>query len=362
MASTSSEDSADLRVGLAGYGLAGSAFHAPLVSTTPGLRLDGVLTTNPERRAQLAAEHPGARAVDSVEALLGTRPDLVVVANANRAHVATARAALEAGVPVVVDKPLAATSAEAAELCELAAARGLLLTVFQNRRWDADFRTAQALVEAGRLGAVHRFESHFDRWRPQLKAGWRESADPADAGGVLYDLGSHLVDQAIRLFGPVVRVYAEVDVRRAAAGAAVDDDAFLALTHAGGVRSHLGMSALTAQLGPRLRVLGDKGAYVKYGLDPQEAALRDGRRPGGEGWGEEPPEAWGLLGTDADAEPYRSLPGDYPAFYAGVERALREGGPAPVDPLDAVRVLRVLEAARRSAAEGTAVEPAGEEA
>jgi predicted dehydrogenase len=353
MAPTNTESSSGLRVGLAGYGLAGSAFHAPLVSTAPGLRLDAVVTTNPERRAQLAAEHPGARAVDSVEALLGTRPDLVVVANANRAHVATARAALEAGVPVVVDKPLAASSAEAAELCELAEARGLLLTVFQNRRWDADFRTAQRLIEAGELGAVHRFESHFDRWRPELKAGWRESADPADAGGVLYDLGSHLVDQALRLFGPVARVYAEVDVRRP--GAAVDDDAFLALTHTGGVRSHLGMSALTGQLGPRLRVLGDRGAYVKYGLDPQEAELRSGRLPGGPDWGEEPADAWGLLGTDENAKRHRSLPGDYPAFYAGVARALAEGGPAPVDPRDAVAVLRVLEAARRSAATGTTI-------
>ena len=192
-----------------------------------------------------------------------------------------------------------------------------------------------------------RFESRFERFRPELKDGWRELADPEEAGGVLFDLGPHLIDQALLLFGPAVRVYGEVDVRRA--GAEVDDDAFVAITHASGVRSHLWMSAVTAQLGPRLRVLGDRAGYVKHGLDVQEAALRDGRDPGGAGWGREDETAWGVLGTDGDLRRIETEPGDYGAFYRGVAAALRDGAPPPVDPADAVAGLEVIEAARARA-------------
>lgn len=343
-----------LRVGLIGFGLAGRAFHAPLIATTPGLALQDVVTADPERRAQLGREYPEARAVDSVERLLDdpSALDLVVVASPNDTHRPAARAALEAGLPVVVDKPLAPTAAEARELIELAEARGVMLTVFQNRRWDSDFRTAKHLVADGMLGDVHRYESRFERWRPQVATGWRESADPAKAGGVLNDLGSHLVDQALHLFGPAVHVYAEVHTVRP--DAAVDDDAFIALTHASGVHSHLWMSAVTAQPGPRLRILGNQSAYTVQGLDPQEAALRAGERPG-PGWGEPAESEWGLLGTTEEAHRYPSLPGDYPAFYAGVVTALRDGGPAPVDPHDALAALDVLELARRSAAERKAL-------
>ena len=340
-----------LRVGLIGYGLAGRAFHAPLIATTPGLVLQDVVTANPGRLEQLRREYPEARAVDSVERLLAdpSALDLVVVASPNDTHSPYARAALEAGLPVVVDKPLAPTAAAARDLIELAEARGLMLTVFQNRRWDSDFRTAKHLIAEGELGDVHRYESRFERWRPQIATGWRESADPAQAGGVLNDLGSHLVDQALHLFGPAIRVYAEVGAVRP--GAAVDDDAFIALTHASGVRSHLWMSAAAAQPGPRLRILGDQGAYTVQGLDPQEAALRAGERPG-PGWGEPAEDEWGLLGTTVEGHRYPSLPGDYPAFYAGVVAALRDGAPAPVDPRDSLAALEVLELARRSAAEG----------
>lgn len=285
---------APYRVGLVGYGLAGSVFHAPLVSATEGLTLDTVVTSNPERQAAARAEFPEVRCAASAEELLARADelDLVVIASPNKTHTPLARAALEAGLPVVVDKPLAGTAAQARELGALAEERGLLLSVFQNRRWDNDFLTLARLIEDGELGDVLRFESRFERWRPQLKGGWRESGDPQEIGGLLYDLGSHVVDQALTLFGPVVRVYAESDVRRP--GAAADDDTFLALTHANGVRSHLYVSAVTAQLGPRFRVLGSKAGYVKYGLDPQETALREGDRPAaGKPWGEEPEALWG---------------------------------------------------------------------
>jgi scyllo-inositol 2-dehydrogenase (NADP+) len=341
-----------LRVGLVGYGLAGAAFHAPLIATTPGLRLDAVVTSSPERREQLHREHPDARPLDSATQLLADPAalDLIVIASPNRTHVPLARAALRAGLPVVVDKPLAATAAEAAELVDLAEQLGLMLTVFQNRRWDNDFLTLRRLVDAGALGRVLRYESRFERWRPQIAGGWRELPDPAEVGGTLYDLGSHLVDQALTLLGPVTDVYAEIDLRRA--GAEVDDDSFIALTHTSGARSHLWMSAVTALIGPRLRVLGDRAGYVKYGLDPQEADLRAGRRPGdGSGpWGVEPASVQGVLGTEDGSSPCPTEPGDYPAFYLGVAAALRDGAPAPVDPRDAIATLAVLEAARLSAA------------
>lgn len=352
-----------LRVGLIGYGTAGSFFHAPLIAAAEDLTLDTVVTANPERRRQALAEHPQARTADSADQLFARAGelDLIVVASPNRTHVPLARQALESGLPVVVDKPLAATATEAEQLAALAGERGLLLSAFQNRRWDSDFLTLRKLLADGTLGRVLRFESRFERWRPNPKGGWRESGDPAELGGLLYDLGSHLVDQALTLFGPAVSVYTEADVRRP--GAEADDDTFIALTHASGVRSHLWMSATTAQLGPRFRVLGSESGYVKYGLDPQEAALREGLRPGDEGrtaWGAEPESAWGRLGAGESpltggGEPVPSLPGDYPAYYPAIARALRTGGAPVVTAVEAAAALRVLEAARASAVEGRTV-------
>ncbi|MFG2581150.1 Gfo/Idh/MocA family protein [Streptomyces malaysiensis] len=352
------DSSTTVRVGLIGYGLAGSVFHAPLIAATEGLTLDTIVTSSPERQQQARAEFPDVRLLDSAYELWGRADelDLIVIASPNRSHVPLARAALEAGLPTVVDKPLAATAAEAEELAALAESRGLLLSVFQNRRWDNDFRTLRKLLAEGALGEVQRFESRFERWRPQLKGGWRESGDPAEIGGLLYDLGSHLVDQALTLFGPVESVYAEADMRRPEAR--TDDDTFIALTHTGGVRSHLWMSATTAQLGPRFRVLGSESGYVKYGLDPQEAALRDGLRPGDPSaeWGAEPEGDWGRLGAGESpltggGTPVPTLQGDYPAYYAGIAAALRDGTPPPVTAAEAAAALHVLEAARLSAAE-----------
>ncbi|MEE1928148.1 Gfo/Idh/MocA family oxidoreductase [Streptomyces sp. TRM 70351] len=346
-----------LRVGLVGYGLAGSVFHAPLIAATPGMALDTVVTSSPERAGQAREEYPGVHVAADADALFERADglDLVVVASPNRTHVALAERALRAGLPVVVDKPLAATATEAEALAALAEERGLLLSAFQNRRWDNDFLTLRGLLERGELGEVYRFESRFERWRPKLKGGWRESGDPADVGGLLYDLGSHLVDQALTLFGPAATVYAESDARRAVGGA--DDDTFIAIVHTGGVRSHLWASATAAQLGPRLRVLGSTAAYVKYGLDPQENALRAGERPRGGAWGVEPDSAWGTLGTPEEGRTVPTVDGDYPAYYAAVADALASGpgGTPPVTALEAAATLRVLEAARASAARGVTV-------
>ena len=333
-----------LRVALLGYGLAGSVFHAPFISAVDGLDLAVVTTRDPDRRRQAEETYPGVLVVDGPEEVFARAEelDLVVVATPNTLHVPHALAALEAGLPVVVDKPLAPTAGEARRLVDEARDRNLLLTAFQNRRWDGDFLTVRRLIAEGALGSVHRFESRIDRWRPDLTGAWRERAE--EAGGLLLDLGTHLVDQALQLFGPAELRHAEVDARRA--GAEVEDDVFLALEHASGERSHLWMSLVAAQPGPRFRVLGDRAAFVKHGSDPQEEALRAGHKPDEAGFGEEPPERWGLLGTEGATTPVPTAPGDYSAFYAGVAQSIREGAPPPVDPNDAVQVLEVLEAAR----------------
>jgi predicted dehydrogenase len=341
----------DLRVGLLGYGLAGSVFHAPLIAATSGLRLAVVVTSHDQRAEQVRRDHPGVEVVANAN-LLWERAgslDLAVIATPNRTHLPLARAALEAGLPVVLDKPLAVRAADARDLVREAAHRDHMLTVFQNRRWDGDYLTLRRLLGEGALGDVLRYESRFERWRPTPKGGWREHGDPEEAGGLLYDLGSHLIDQALHLFGPVSGVYAEVIRQRQ--GMEVDDDTFIALTHDSGVRSHLWMSAVAARPGPRLRVLGTRAAYTKHGLDVQEEALRAGARPDTPDWGSEPPDHWGELGAGDEATPVPTEPGAWPQFYAGVVRALREGAPPPVDPRDSIAVLEVIEKAFAAAAD-----------
>jgi scyllo-inositol 2-dehydrogenase (NADP+) len=341
---------AEVRVALIGYGLGGACFHAPLIATTPGMRLATIVTRNPERRAQAAREHPQASIVDSVQAIWDRSAqdhDVVVVTTSNDAHASLAKDALAAGLPVVVDKPFAVTASQAREVIAEARRRNLFLTVYHNRRWDSELLTVKRLLAEQAFGDVLRFESRLERWRPQPKGGWRERGEPELAGGLLYDLGTHLIDQALHLFGPVTDVYAELDRRRP--GMQVDDDVFLALTHASGVRSHLSATAISAQPLARMRVLGSRSAYVKVRSDMQEAALRSGARPDQPGWGEEPREHWGLLGVGDAATPVRSEPGAYQQFYAGVVASLRDGAPPPVDPEDAVAGLEIIEAAKSQA-------------
>ena len=322
-----------LKVGIAGFGLSGAVFHAPLIAAVDGLTVAAILTRSPERAAQAADAHPGARVVGDADALMEDI-DVLVVATPNSAHAELGRAGLERGLAVVVDKPLAATAADARRLLDA----GGRLTVFQNRRWDGDFLTLRRLIAEGALGQVTRMESRFERFRPQVKTGaWRESAEAAEGGGVLLDLGSHLVDQAIELFGPPTEVYGEVDVRRP--GAQVDDDAFVALTHEGGVRSHLFMSATAPLHGARFRVNGLRGGFASDGLDPQEDQLRNGMHPDEPGFGQAP---FAHVGGELVA----LEPGRYVSFYEGVAAWARDDAPPPVEPADAVRVLEILEQAR----------------
>lgn len=355
MSSTQVEHHTDtLRVALIGYGLAGSVFHAPLIAATAGMRVAAIVTSSPTRQYQARQDFPAAEILPAVDMLWlqASRYDLVVIATPTRTHVSLGIAALQSGLPVVIDKPLAASVADAEQLLTVSQQTGKLLTVFQNRRWDNDFLTVRQLLADGLLGRVTRFASHYDRYRAEPRAGaWRESAAVEDAGGLLFDLGSHLIDQAVQLFGPPQQVYAEMERQRP--GAQVDDDTFLALTFEQGVHAHLWMSVVARTAGPRFWVNGLHGTYEKWGLDPQEEALRVGKRPGDPTWGQEPREQWGRLSTDVGGIHFdgavETLHGSYERYYALLRDALVTGGPAPVDPVDALLTLRIIAAAQESA-------------
>ncbi|MTD56248.1 oxidoreductase [Amycolatopsis sp. RM579] len=333
-----------IRTGIAGFGLAGRIFHAPFIEADPSYSLEAVVTRDETRRAEAAA-YPSVRVVPTVDDLHGLDLDLVVIGTPPATHAGLAHTLLDAGISVVIDKPFCVTADEGRELVAKAERRGLTLTVFQNRRWDGDFQTVRELVADGALGDVWRFESRFERWRTGRATSWKTSATIGEGGGILYDLGTHLIDQALHLFGDAQPEYAEVTGR--GAGAVADDDAFVVLKHQSGVRSHLWLSGVAAQAGPRFRLLGSAGGYTKYGLDPQEGALKSGVSPTAPGFGNEPDEAWGSLGIDGDTRRIPTKPGNYAGFYAELARTLRDGAPPPVDPRDAIRVLDLIEAIHR---------------
>jgi scyllo-inositol 2-dehydrogenase (NADP+) len=343
-----------LRVAIIGYGLAGSVFHAPLVSSVTGMEVAAIVTSNPRRQERAHRDFPDAAVLSTADDLWRhpSRYNLVVVATPNRTHVPLGIAAMNAGLPVVIDKPMAANVAGAEKLIETSHSTGQLLTVFQNRRWDNDFLTVRQLIAGDLLGPITRFESRYERYRATPRAhAWREFSAPEEAGGLLFDLGSHLIDQAIQLFGQPTRVFAELEKRRP--GALVDDDTFVALQFASGIHAHLWMSVVARIQGPRFRLSGLRGTYEKWGLDPQEHALSTGMRPGDAAWGLEPPERWGRMLTDVSGiridSPIETLPGAYERFYELLRDALITGGPGPVDPAEVLTTLRVIEAAQQSA-------------
>ena len=349
-----------IRAAVIGYGLAGAVFHAPLVAAVDGMDVAAIVTGNPERRAQAERDHPDARLYATAGDLLAdsARYDLAVVATANVVHASLSQAALQAGLAVVVDKPMAASLADAHAMLDAARSAGRLLTVFHNRRFDADYLTVRRLVDDGVLGALTRLESRFDRFREAPREGaWREVADPAGAGGVLWDLGPHLIDQACLLFGRPTHVYAEVDVRRL--GAQVDDDAFVALRFPDDRVAHLWMSQTAAIPGPRVRISGLQGAYEHVAVDPQEDQLKAGLRPGDDEWGSEPEDRYGRLVTGGPEPRDERVPterGAWERFYEQVRDAIRGEAPPPVDPADGVRAVALVEAARRSAESGQVVQ------
>jgi scyllo-inositol 2-dehydrogenase (NADP+) len=338
-----------IRTAVIGYGLAGSAFHAPLVEADPAYELSAIVTADPERSAAAAARYPSARIVPGLDALLAdaTAYDLAVVASPTPTHVSVAERTLGVGMATVVDKPMAVRVADAERLIETAARADVPLTVFQNRRWDGDFLTVRKLLREGAVGEVWRFESRFEWLSTRPRPQWKSGTPGAEGGGVAYDIGAHLIDQAVRLFGPVADFYGELDARKP--GAVNDDDTFIALRHESGVRSHLSMCSLVAQRGFRFRVLGADGAYTVWGLDGQEAQLKSGMSPRADGFGVASPDTYGKLGRDGALTSVTTEPGRYGDFYARLAVALRGNGPLPVDPRDVLEPLRILENLQRTA-------------
>ncbi|MFJ3957255.1 Gfo/Idh/MocA family oxidoreductase [Arthrobacter sp. NPDC090010] len=351
------QHTAPLRTAVVGFGLAGRAFHTPLINHDPGFSLDVIVTGNPERAAGAAARYPEASIVPDFEGVLSRAAelDLVVIATPPELHHPQAKAALEAGLDVVVDKPFTVTSAQGEELVALAGRLGRKLTVYQNRRWDNAFLTVQRLLRAGTLGEVHRFNAGMERWSQSFSKPWKASAGVEQGGGLLFDLGTHLVDCALQLFGPARVLHAEITARRP--GEPADDDAFLVLEHAaeGGAKpvlSHLSMTLSAAQPGPVFDVRGSRGSYVKHGFDPQERQLSEGMTPGSEGFGVEPDAVSGTLSDGTETHALLSEPGRYQEFYRLLAGYLRGEGPAPVEVADAtgpLAGLRLIEEARRIA-------------
>lgn len=336
-----------VRFGLVGYGFGGRWFHAPLLAAADECDFLGVVTTAPERRALVAADHPGTATFDSLEQLRDAGAEAVAISTPADTHSALTEQALELGLAVVSDKPFALDAAAALHTVQLAERLGLPLSPYQNRRWDSDFLTVRALVADGTLGDLIRFESRFERLAP-------EPGPPASGGGTLRDFGSHLVDQALVLLGPVASVYAEWRLR----DTGLDDDVFVALTHSGGARSHLWGSWSQGAPGPRFRVTGTTGSYVVRALmDGQEDALLSGQTPRslGADWGAEPAQRWGRIHRGDEGTVVPTVPGAWHTFYPAFAAAVRNEGPVPVEPRDAVATATVLDAARRSAAEGVVV-------
>ncbi|HYC97585.1 MAG TPA: oxidoreductase [Brevundimonas sp.] len=326
-----------VNVALVGFGYAGRTFHAPLISACAGLNLHTVVTSQAEA---LAAAWPEARPVPGLDdALADPAVGLVVIATPNALHAPQARAALEAGKAVVIDKPFALDLAEARSIANLAGARGLFLSVFHNRRWDADFLALKAELAGGRLGAVHAFESHFDRFRPEVRDRWRERDEPGS--GVWHDLGPHLIDQALVLFGRPLGVTCDLAVLRE--GGRAVDWAHAVLRYADR-RIILHADMTTPAPGPRFAVHGARAGWIKSGLDVQEDQLKAGPPVGGPGWGVDPSPGVRVDGGTGAREPVPGPPGDYRAFYDAVAAALSEGAPNPVPPEQALAVMELLEA------------------
>jgi len=333
-----------LGVGLVGYGYAGKTFHAPLIAATPGLALAAVASRHAE---EVEARWPGVVTTPDPAALIARADvDLVVVATPNDTHEPLARAALEAGKAVVVDKPFTLDLEQARDLMELAARRNRLLSVFHNRRWDSDFLGVRRAVDDGLVGRVSHFESHFDRYRPLVRDRWRERGGPG--AGIWFDLGPHLVDQALELFGLPDTIQADLAAQRT--GAQADDWAHVVLRY-DGLRVVLHADMLAADGGVRFVVRGDKGALRKSGADQQETQLLAGMTPGAPGWGEDP-DPLVLFDGEGNRRPLTPTSGDQRAYYAGVRDAVLGIADNPVASVQALAVMAVIDAATAAARAG----------
>ncbi|MFS2223140.1 oxidoreductase [Pantoea sp. B65] len=333
-----------IRVGLVGYGFASKTFHAPLIAGTSEMELAAVSSSD---ATKVHADWPAMQVVADPQALFDDPTlQLIVIPTPNDSHFPLAKAALNAGKHVVVDKPFTVTLSQARELDALAKAKGLLLSVFHNRRWDSDFLTLKALLADGTLGDIRYMESHFDRFRPEVRQRWRELKGPGS--GIWFDLGPHIIDQALQLFGAPVAIY--VDMAELRSGAQTTDYFHAVLTYPQR-RVVLHGSLLVAAESARFQVHGTRGSYVKYGLDPQEDSLKAGARPPQENWGYDMRD--GVL-TLAEGEvmvekTLLTIPGNYPAYYAAIRDAINGTGNNPVTAAEAIQVMELIELGLQSA-------------
>ncbi|MNJ29430.1 oxidoreductase [Paenibacillus bouchesdurhonensis] len=338
-----------IQVGLIGFGLSGSVFHAPLIDRTEGLKLAAVVSSQPDK---VKESYRDAKVYRDIEALLNDQNiQVVVISSPNLTHYEYATQALEAGKHVVVEKPFTNSSEEAERLIALAKEKKLLLTVYHNRRWDNDFLTIRRLLETGVLGNVSYYEAHFDRFRPEVTGRWREQDLPGS--GMLYDLGSHLIDQALTLFGKPNTVWA--DLRKERRGGKVTDYFHLVLGYSN-LRVVLHAGSLVREQGPRFILHGDRGSFIKHGFDPQEAQLRKGLGPDAEDWGRDTAANYGKLTTDigglAVSGTVDTLIGGYEMFYRKLADAILHGQASPVLAEDARDVIRIIELAMDSHSKG----------
>lgn len=341
----------EIKVALIGYGMASRVFHAPFITTTPGLKLAKVF----ERRTSASKdEYPFVEIVRHVDELLGDSSlDLVVVATPNSTHFELAKRALQAEKNVIVEKPFTITSAEARELIDLAAKNDVLLSVHQNRRWDGDFLTVQKVIDAGMLGTLVEYEAHYDRFRDKPRGGWKESDDGT---GVLYDLGSHLIDQAQVLFGVPQMITADIRTQRTFSQIV---DNFELILHYDKLKVTLKSGMLVREPLPRYILHGSKGSFVKYGLDPQEEALKQGRSPTETDWGIEPRSQWGRINTEiggihVEGE-IETEQGCYQAYFQNIAAVLLEHAELAVTPEQALNTIRIIELALQSNSEKRSV-------
>ena len=338
-----------IQVGLASYGMSGTVFHAPLLTCNAGFKLHKIVERHHNRSAQ---RYPEAEIVKNFDALLQDDAlELIIVNTPNTLHLTMAKSALEAGKHVVLEKPFTITSQEAETLIATAKAHNRVLSVFQNRRWDGDFLTVQKVVTEKLLGQVVEYEAHFDRFRNYIEPNtWKEEAGPGS--GILYNLGSHMIDQALVLFGAPQAITGETGIQRP--GGQVDDYYHLTL-HYPQLRVTLKSSYLVREAGPRYILHGTEGSFLKYGIDPQEAALKAGLLPNTPNWGTEEKESYGRLNTQIHGlhmqGTVETIPGNYSFYYQNIYEAIREEKPLVVKPEESMLGIRIIEAAMQSQVE-----------
>ncbi|KGX91358.1 oxidoreductase [Pontibacillus halophilus JSM 076056 = DSM 19796] len=327
-----------IRVGLVGFGFSGATFHAPFFQRLHTYEITQVASSNEEKVHKALGDKVHVTTVE--ELVTSDCVDLVVIATPNELHFPIAESAIRNGKHVVIDKPFVVTAEEGRTLIDLAKEHNVKLSVYQNRRYDSDFLTAKKLIEEGALGTVVQYESHFDRYRPEVRQRWREQ--PGKGAGILFDLGAHLIDQAISLFGKPEDIKGDVRIQREEG--TVDDYFHVRLDY-GTLQVILHSSSLTRHLGPKLQVHGTTGSYVKYGMDQQEAMLKEGKGPGDEGWGEEDPSTNGTLVNDEYPEgiKYETELGSYETFYTVMANAILHNAAVPVEPEEALRTIEIIE-------------------